>query len=61
MQLDLDLAPRHPPICCMYCNKEVPQPFWVVKHVGRMTQQFVFCDEEHANEWYLERLRSTGL
>jgi hypothetical protein len=58
MQLELDLQP---PITCTHCRQVVPQPFWVVKHFGRVTSQLPFCSEEHANEYYLERLRESHL
>lgn len=30
---------------CEHCQNVVPQPFYVVKHFGRMTVQLPFCDE----------------
>lgn len=56
MQLELNLAPIH----CEHCKAEVPQPFYVAKHFGHMTRQLPFCNEEHANEYYLEHLRRAG-
>lgn len=46
-----------PKIRCLHCHEEVPQPFFVVKHFGYITHEFAFCNEEHANEYYLEKLR----
>ncbi len=46
---------------CNHCHQVVPQPFFVVKHFGRMTSQFAFCDEKCANAFYLDRLRKSGL
>jgi hypothetical protein len=60
MQLELDLGPKLPDIHCMHCNQVVPQPFYVVRHFGHMTRQLPFCNEQHANEYYLERLRESG-
>lgn len=56
MQLELNLAPIH----CEHCKAEVPQPFYVAKHFGHMTRQLPFCNEDHANEYYLEHLRRAG-
>jgi hypothetical protein len=57
----LDLFP--PDVLCEYehCRKVVPQPFYVVKHFGRMTSQLPFCNETCANEFYLNRLRESGV
>lgn len=46
---------------CQHCLKVVPQPFYVVKHFGHMTQQLAFCNETCANEFYLNRLRESGI
>lgn len=56
---DLSLS-RVTTIRCMYCDKQVPQPFWVNKHFGRSTNQFPFCGEHHANLYYLKRLRDSN-
>ena len=48
-------------ICCEYCKQKVPQPFYVVKHFGRATQQFPFCDEMCSQLYYLKHLRKEGL
>lgn len=57
MQLELDLQP---PITCTHCRQVVPQPFWVVKHFGRVTSQLPFCSEAEANEHYLNKLRESS-
>lgn len=48
---------------CAECGKVVLQSeaLVVVKHTGRSTMQEHFCSEQCANDWYLERLRSSGL
>ena len=61
MQLELDIPPQIPLLRCQYCGAELPQPFFVTKHHGRHTMQYAFCDEQHANEFYLEHLRRSGL
>ncbi len=57
----LELFP--PAVQCSYrhCNEPTHHPFWVVKHVGRSSIQLPFCNEQHANAEYLERLREEGL
>lgn len=55
VQLELPLG--LPPVRCEHCKQEVPQPFYVVKHFGTVTHQFPFCNQDHANEFYLARLR----
>jgi hypothetical protein len=50
-----------PPVYCRQCGKEVPQPFYVVRHTGRVTQQYAFCNREHANTYYIAGLRREGL
>jgi hypothetical protein len=57
VQLPLPLDDTH----CAHCKQVVPQPFYVVRHFGTITMQFPFCNEECANEYYMERLRSVGL
>jgi len=60
MQLNLPLSDL-PDVLCEHCRQVVPQPFYVVKHFGRMTQQLPFCNQEHANVYYLEHLRKGGI
>jgi len=48
-------------IHCVYCGREVSQPFYVVKHRGTTTTQLPFCSELEANEYYLDQLRLVGL
>ena len=49
------------PIMCQHCKAYTPKPFWVAKEFGRGTEQLAFCDESHANEYYLDKLRRAGI
>lgn len=59
LEQQLELFP--PPCHCVFCGKVVPQPFYVRKFFERMEIELPFCNENHANEYYLERIRETGL
>jgi hypothetical protein len=48
----------HPPIMCHHCKQYTTTPHWVIKEIGRGTMQLAFCDADHANEYYLNKLRS---
>ncbi|MGI1661403.1 hypothetical protein ACRDNQ_04095 [Palleronia sp. KMU-117] len=50
-----------PAVHCVYCGKATYSPHYVVKHFGRSTYQLPFCNEQHANDYYLEQLRENGL
>lgn len=48
-----------PPLHCAKCGKEIegePTTFEKNTRHGRMT--LPFCNQQHANDWYLEYLRS---
>ena len=42
---------------CAFCGKPTNHPFYAVKYNGRSTMQLPFCNEAHANEFYLKKLR----
>ena len=49
------------PIMCQHCGQYTTTPHWVTKEHGRSTQQYAFCNQEHADDFYLNRLRGSGL
>ena len=59
--MQLSLPFELPDVLCEHCREPVPQPFYVVRHYGTMTRQHPFCNETCANEYYMEKLRRTGL
>lgn len=61
MQLPLFPEMGHANVQCMHCQQVVEKPHFVVKHIGRSTQQFAFCDELCEQLFYLNRLRESGL
>lgn len=46
------------PIMCQHCGQYTTTPLWVNKHIGKGTSQFAFCNEDHANAFYLNRLNN---
>lgn len=59
-QLELFLPAVH----CAFCGKPNYEPVYVVRHFGTISLQFAFCNQDHANAYYVERLqnmRGSGL
>ena len=56
-QLEMFEAPKK----CLYCGKEHPHPFKVEKFLAGHEVVLYFCNEAHANEYYLEKLRESGV
>lgn len=60
VQLELFLLAVH----CAYCGKANYEPVYVVKHMGTITMQYAFCNQDHADHYYTERqqdMREAGL
>lgn len=50
-----------PAVHCAHCGKPTYTPKIAVRHIGLSTAQFAFCNDDHANKFYLKRLRESGL
>lgn len=61
MQTELFPQEGHANVQCCHCLKVVEKPHFVVKHIGRSTEQFAFCDELCEQLFYLNRLGESGL
>lgn len=46
---------------CEHCLQVAVHPHFVERHFGRVTIRIPFCNEEHANQYYLKKLREQGL
>ena len=48
---------------CRHCGRDVAEDdaFVVEKNNGKEVIEYIFCNEAHASEFYLERLRASGM